>query len=88
MMAGGLLCVVLMTCVEAADDGGRGELCYSINDGRVAKVMMTAGRLLQYRWRRSDRGVDDCMDGGLMYSEGGLAAVFCCCCAGAYKGID
>ena len=41
---------------------GGGGLCYSIDDGRVAKVMMTAGRLLQYRWRRSDRGVDDGMD--------------------------
>ena len=31
--------------------------------------MITAGRLPQYRWRRSDRGVDDGMDGGLMYSR-------------------
>ena len=57
---------------------GGGELCYSTDDGRVAKVMMTAGRLLLYRWGRSDRGVHDGMDGGLMYSrhtEGGLAAV-------------
>ena len=48
---------------------GGGELCYSIDDGRVAKVMMKAWKLLQYRWRRSDRGVDDGMDGGLMYSR-------------------
>ena len=48
---------------------GGGELCYSIDDGRVAKVMMTAWKLLQYRWQRSDRGVDDGMDGGLMFSR-------------------
>ena len=38
-------------------------------DECMAKVMMTAGRLLQYRWQRTDRGVDDGMDGGLMYSR-------------------